>query len=169
MMPPPRRGCEDSENLFCLRLQKKAENSWNWISETPITRSQAFRTTSLYGDPKEYKLAVNLIIPWCNEWTMHQEGRGMISWNQRVYSNNPLSTSVKKLPIAVMSYVARLFVNTKISSLSGVSRSCKLKEELLITTPELSCTPSGLKVTLGGCSFFLWLKHKILGLTQILV
>lgn len=91
-----------------------------------------------------------------------------INWNICVYSNSPSGISIKKFYIAVCALPwSGFLVNAKMSSLSGVSMSCRLKEELLITTPELSCTLRGCKVILGGSSFFLWLKHKLLDLTQI--
>ena len=116
MIPPPRRGCVDSENFFCLRLHKKARKQLKLNFRDTNYPGVRLLEQPGYGDPKEYKLAVNLIIPWCNEWTTHQEGKGMISWNLRVYSNNPSSTSIKKLPIAVMSYRGQAFLSIQKSA-----------------------------------------------------
>lgn len=110
---------------------------------------------------------MNLIIFGCKEWAVSREGKGS---NLQAGAHHPSGTSIK-LPLSTVACVlpwSGFFINTKISSLSGVSRSRRLKEELLITTPELSRTLSGQRVILGGSSFFLWLREKRLGLTQML-
>lgn len=63
MMATPRRGCEDSENLFCLRLQKKARKQLKLNFRNTNYPGVRLLEQPVYGDPKEYKLAVNLIIP----------------------------------------------------------------------------------------------------------
>ena len=63
MMPPLRRGCADSEDLFCLRLHKKARKQLKLNFRDTNYPGVRLLEQLAYGEPKEYKLAVNVIIP----------------------------------------------------------------------------------------------------------
>jgi len=99
--------------MFCLRLYRRARKQLKLnFRDTNYLGFMLFRATGVHCDPKEYWLAVNLIILWCKEWAMHRQSRGIINRNLCVYFKNLSGTSVKKLAaIAVGSYRGQAFLS----------------------------------------------------------
>lgn len=99
-------------NLFCLRLYRRARKQLKLnFRDTNYLGLRLFTATGIHCDPKEYWLAVNLIILWCKEW--QRQSRGIINRNLCVYSKTLSGTSIKKPATAVGSYRGRAFLSVQ--------------------------------------------------------